>query len=229
VIIDLHVHTAYSDDFEVGLDESIDKLRQRGISGLLLTECDMVPDLDEIQSVAKENDFRIFVGVEVEAMQGRFIGIPADPTQERFQQCAWLPEDGLPELEDVITFFHELDGLVIAVHPYLDDGEAFLGDAVFETKGLDALEILCGVRGHFPNDRALEAAASLNLPAIGGSDSGPKGERLGHFATVFADEVRTQQELIDAIRVGDAWPVEVRPAHLSQGRGQGRGRRDERR
>ena len=88
MIIDLHVHTAYSDDFEVGLGESIEKLRQRGVSGLLLTECDMVPDLEEVQTVAKDNDFRIFVGVEVEAMQGRFIGIPADPTQEKFLECS---------------------------------------------------------------------------------------------------------------------------------------------
>ena len=238
MIIDLHVHTAYSDDFELNLGETIEKLQQRGVGGLVLAECDFVPDLDEVKATATEAGFNVFVGAEVEANQGRFIAIPTDPNQDQFKECAWLPEEGLPDLNDVITFFNELGGVVIAVHPYLDDGEAFLGDEVYNVEGLAAVETLCGVRGHFPNDRALEAAASLGLPNVGGSDTGPKGERLGHFATAFADDIQDQAQLVEAIRNGDAWAVEIRPSDMNRGgRGRGRGsgrgrdrdRRDDRR
>jgi hypothetical protein len=223
VLIDLHVHTDYSDGFDLPLSDVIRKASDRGLNAIVLTECDLVPDVKEVQEIAAEAGFPVFVGAEIEFDNGRAIGIPADPTDKRFADCGWTNDDGLPSLGQVIDFFKELNGVVLAVHPFLDDGGPYLGHTVCDTTGLVAIEVLCGVSNHMANDRALEAAASMGLPAIGGSDSGPRGERLGQFATVFSQPVSNQAELVEALKSGDAWPVEMMRPRRNDGRDGRRG------
>ena len=106
----------------------------------------------------------------------------------------------------------EIDGIVLAAHPYMEDGGPALGDRIFRTRGIGAVEVLCGVDDDLANDLALEAAASMTLPTFGGSDTGPDGQRLGVYATAFADEVTSQEDLVAALRDGSYWAVELRRA-----------------
>ena len=219
MLIDLHVHTSYSEGFDVDLDAVVARAREVGLNGLLLTECDVVPDAAEVRAASERLGFPLFIGVEVNADDGRVIAIVGDPTDARFREQPWLESERL-RVADIVAVMKELDGVAIAAHPYLDDGP-YLGDRIFRTQGLAAIEVVCGVPGHLPNDLALEAAASLALPTVGGSDSGPDGQRIGSFATAFADTIKTQEQLVSAIRTGAFWAVTMRRPRAEGARRQG--------
>lgn len=186
-----------------------------------MIECDFVFDLGEVQVVVTDVDFWVFVGVEVEVNQGWFIVIFMDLNQEKFKECVWLFEDGLFELKDVILFFNDVGGVVIVVYFYLDDGEVFLGDEVYNVEGLVVVEILCGVWGYFFNDWVLEVVVSFGLFNVGGSDIGFKGEWLGYFVMVFVDDIENQGQLVEVIRNGDVWVVEICFSDMDWGCGGG--------
>jgi len=172
VLIDVHVHTAFSEGFTVTAAEAVERCRHIGIDAIVLAECDVIPDLDEVRALSEDMSFPIFVGVDVDAADGRVIAIAPDPTDERFVSQSWASHDARPTVRDVIEALTQMDGVVIAAHPYLDDGGPFLGDALYDTEGLTAVEVLCGVRSRLSNDLALEATVATGLPAVGGSDTG---------------------------------------------------------
>ncbi len=212
MLIDLHVHTNASEGFSLSLADAIERAKARGLSGILLAECDVVPDIDAVDALAEKARFPVFVGVDVDASDGRLIAIPPDPTDSRFVEQTWRNADGDTRIADVVRVMNDLGGAVLAAHPYLDDGGPQLGDRVFRTRGLSGIEVLCGVDDDLANDLALEAAASMGLPTFGGSDTGPDGQRLGVYCTAFASEITSQPELVAAIKEGAYWPVELRKA-----------------
>jgi len=240
MLIDMHVHTAFSgEDFSTTLEQAIATCRDNGISAILLAECDVVPDAAAVAAISESEDFPVFVGVDVDAADGRVIAVPQDPAAAEFVGQGWAKESDDFTVKDVIDVMNMMNGVVVAAHPYLDDGGPFLGDSVHDVDGLTGVEIACGVKRHMSNDLALEAAASMGQPTIGGSDTGPEGQRLGRFATMFADEIGSQDELVEALREGTFWAVEIkkidpqnprtgpRPSRDGDsrgGRGRGRGR-----
>lgn len=229
MLIDLHVHTNYSDGFETTLEDVATTCSSRGIQAALLAECDVIPNWDDVQKAAEEHGFTFFVGVDVDANDGRVIVVPRDPTNERFVKMDWRGEGEEPSVQDVVRVIQEIGGAVLACHPYLDDGGPFLGDGVYDIDGLSGIEIECGLRKRLPNDLALEAAVGMNLPTLAGSDTGPEGQRLGRFATAFASEVGSQSELVDALNSGACWAVRIEESRGNTGprprHPRGRGRR----
>ncbi len=233
MLIDLHVHTAYSEEFDLSLTDAITRCREAGISALLLTECDVAPPLDEVREIAEKENFKVFIGMDVDAADGRAIVVPRDPADDRFKNQCWADKGDDFRVRDVIRAVAELDGTVLATHPYLDDGGAFLGDRIGRLEELAGIEIVCGLKNDLSNDLALEVAHAMSVPGLGGSDTGPEGQRLGRFATIFADEIETQEELVDALVEGTFWAVELskadpdrprRPRRPPRDRGRGRGR-----
>lgn len=229
MLIDLHVHTEFSDGFETTLEEVAKALRERGISAALLAECDVVPTWDAVQNASADHDFKFFVGVDIDASDGRIIAVPNDPSDERFVKMSWRGDDDDTSIKDVIRVMNDIGGVVLACHPYLDDGGPFLGDGVYDVEGFSGVEVECGLKKRLANDLALEAAVGLNLPTFAGSDTGPEGQRLGRFATAFAAEITNQSEFVEALRVGTYWAVRIEPAgdgpRPSRSRGRGGHRR----
>ncbi|MFT5357642.1 MAG: hypothetical protein ACI9KE_004879 [Polyangiales bacterium] len=228
MLIDLHVHSNYSEGFESTLADIAEKCRERGISGALLAECDTVPDPEEVARLSKELNFKFFIGVDIDGADGRLIAVPSDPSDERFRSQSWRGDDDDTSVRDVIDVMEAIDGAVIATHPYLDDGGPFLGDKIYKVEGLAAVEVICGVSEHLSNDLALEAAVAKGLGTVGGSDTGPEGQRLGRFATVFAQDISTQEELVEALNAGLCWAAEIkdpgeRPRSQRRRRGGGGG------
>jgi len=210
VLIDLHVHSSYSEGFELSLAEIAEKCRARGITAALLAECDTIPDADEVARLSKELNFTFFIGVDIDGADGRLIAVPANPADERFTSQCWRGDDDDTSVKDVIDAMEELEGAVIAAHPYMDDGGPYLGDGIYDIEGISAVEVLCGVEDFMANDLALEAAVAEGLGTVGGSDTGPEGQRLGQFATVFAQEITNQEDLVEALQSGMCWAVEIR-------------------
>ncbi len=225
MLIDLHVHTNASEGFTLTLADAIERAKARGLSGILLAECDHVPDIDAVDAQAEKARFPVFVGIDIDAADGRLIAVPPDPTDSRFVEQRWRNADGDTRIADVVRVMNELGGAVLAAHPYMEDGGPQLGDRIFRTRGLVGVEVLCGVDDDMANDLALEAAASMALPTFGGSDTGPDGQRLGLYCTAFASEITSQHELVAALKEGAYWPVELKkpePRRRSENASRGR-------
>ncbi|HIN86574.1 MAG TPA: hypothetical protein EYN06_08850, partial [Myxococcales bacterium] len=180
-----------------------------GINALALTEYDRIPDLDEVAATSKKLEFPIFVGIDIDTDDGRVLAFAPDPSDARFSEMSWDPGDGPMGIKEVLGVMDELGGAVIAMHPYLDDGGPYLGDRIYKMGGLSGVEVVCGIKQHLANDSALEAASALGLPTIGGSDTGPEGQRLGRFATAFSKTVSNQEELVGTLIEGGYWAVEI--------------------
>ena len=209
MLVDLHVHTSFSEGYAVDVEEAVRRCRLGGIDAIVLTECDVIPDPDAVKEVSERLGFPIFVGVDIDTTRGRLVGIPPDPWDERF---LWVGEDeDSVTPERVLAAFEEIGGVIIAAHPYVDDGGPVFGDGIVDVEGLAAVEVVCGVQDELANDLALEAVAGMGLRVVGGSDSSEDGERLGRFATAFLEPIGTQAELVEAIREGFCWPVRVDP------------------
>lgn len=209
MLIDLHVHTNYSDDYTVSLEEAVEQCRAAGINALALTEYDRIPDLDEVAATSKKLEFPVFVGIDIDTDDGRVLAFAPDPSAAGFSEMSWDPGDGPMGIKEVLAVLDDLGGAVIATHPYLDDGGPYLGDRIYKMGGIAGVEVVCGIKQHLANDSALEAASALGLPTIGGSDTGPEGQRLGRFATAFSKTVSTQEELVGTLREGGYWAVEI--------------------
>jgi hypothetical protein len=55
----------------------------------------------------------------------------------------------------------------------------------------------------------VEAAESLRLPCVGGSDARGNLDEMGRAATLFKKPINSQKELVDAILAGEMWAVAV--------------------
>jgi hypothetical protein len=73
----------------------------------------------------------------------------------------------------------------------------------------DAVEVLNGKVTDKENAFAAEVRKGLGLPGTGGSDAHELSE-VGVYATQFADVIRNEEELLDALRRGDFSPVVFR-------------------
>jgi hypothetical protein len=74
---------------------------------------------------------------------------------------------------------------------------------------VDAIEVLNGKVTDKENAFAAEVAYGLGLTQTGGSDAHERRE-VGIFATGFEDALRDEKDLIEAIKTGYAFPVDLR-------------------
>jgi hypothetical protein len=55
----------------------------------------------------------------------------------------------------------------------------------------------------------VEAAEKLDLPCVGGSDARGSLDEVGWGATLFKQEIRTQEELVQALLGAEFWAVQM--------------------
>ena len=80
-------------------------------------------------------------------------------------------------------------------------------DFVLTLQGLSAVEGYNAKVRQTANDLAVEAAATLKLPCIGGSDTRASLDEMGRGATFFKNDITTQAELVNALQGRDYWPA----------------------
>jgi len=127
-----------------------------------------------------------------------------------------------------------LGAAVVAARPYDREIQYPAGDFILTLQGLNAVEAFNPKVRQTANELALEAAESLRLPCVGGSDARGSLEELGRAATLFRKPIGTQEELVQALLEGEYWAVMMgelpkltRPgeARDSEARKEGRRRR----
>lgn len=207
-VIDLHVHTfPASPCSSASADQIIEEAKRIGLDGVCLTDHNHVWTPDRVKDLSQKHGFLILRGNEITTDQGDMLvfGLEKDIK-------------GIVRLQDLKKEVDRAEGFIIAAHPFrgfLTFGAGQLGltperageRALFQW--VDAIEVMNGKVTESENQLAASVAKSLRLPATGGSDA-HEADETGHYATRFPATIRTETELLSALKNGHYTPVAFR-------------------
>jgi predicted metal-dependent phosphoesterase TrpH len=204
--VDLHLHTTRgSADSNLSPKDLIERARAIGIGAVCITEHDNIWDLKEIAAIATDAGVLCLRGMEVTTEMGH-IGV--------FGLNEYV--GGIYKLRELRKVVDGLGGIMVANHPFrykLDPRFSFINEdhepidpahperaAKLEIfKMCDAVEALNGACSEEENLFALKVARTLGLAEVAGSDS-HSANSVGFVTTLLPSPVRTERELIDAIK-----------------------------
>jgi hypothetical protein len=195
LLVDLHVHTCYSNDSLTTLSEVIRWARRRELGALAITDHNTIDGALALAAVAP---FPVIIGEEIRTAEGDIIGL--------FMQRQ-VPA-GLSPLETAQRI-HDQGGLVYVPHPF-DRARASsalgLRALLVLMAQVDLLETLnARVTFRADNDAATALARHHRLPAGAGSDAhqGYEIGRAGVALSPFADATGLLNALRQGSVVGD--------------------------
>ena len=150
----------------------------------------------------------VFVGVEVNTDMGTMILYPPT-TDGAYEEQRWGTRDGngVHSFASIRSFCEDNDWVIVAAQPYFNEHRA--GDMIYETSGVNAVEIVQSNTPPLARDLATEAALALKMVAVGGSGPTESADLLFQHLTVFLDSIQTQAELVLGLRRGDCWVMSL--------------------
>lgn len=211
--LDMHCHTAEgSSDSKVGIKEYIERLKEQGYDGMLVTDHDSYDGYRYYRDNLKDEikDFTVIKGIEYDTLEaGHFIVIMPDDVELKILEHKGLP---LFTLEKIV---HAYGGILGPAHPC---GEPFLSiysTGIFKrnrsiTKKFDFIEGFNSGEDLEANDKAVEIAKEYNIPVTGGSDS-HWSECCGYAQTIIEEDVHNADEMIAYIKANKATSISGRP------------------
>ena len=229
---DLHVHTTKgSGDSSLSPEELVVEAARIGLRGVTLTEHGGWADLRQFREFAKSQEVVLVHAREFETEYGHVLVYGLDD---------YPP--GAMEAKTLRKAVDRVGGYMVVAHPFRNlfnrppyNQNLLYGDPggypktakeavdhpLFEL--LDDVEALNGGNGDGENLFALEVARWRGKPGTGGSDA-HSAHGLARGATLFDGEVRSEAELLEALRAGAYRPItgmnlgEPRPFDLAQDR-----------
>ncbi|MCX7913323.1 MAG: PHP domain-containing protein [Thermodesulfovibrionales bacterium] len=190
--IDLHIHSRYSEDNDADPEEIIERAIELGLDGIAFTEHYYYKASAEIEPlIEKYRDIiTIIRGVEFSALDGHCLvfGVDTDDISGKEISMAQL-----------VKIIDKRGGITIPAHPFR--GTNSIGESLFRISGLFAIEGLNGYSMPFLNEKAIRAAAILNIPYTGGSDAHSSYE-VGSCYTSFYEPVN-QENIVRLIKSGN--------------------------
>jgi hypothetical protein len=219
VLVDLHVMIDEKEAADIAA-----MLQNTMLDGVCLVALDSLPDKSIVEA-ATALELAVFVGAQMPLSRGHILAIPKTGELDVFTL-----REGCENDQDLIGRLNDAGCAVIPCHPYDRDSGTAIGDRIAQLTGLHGLIAVTADSAVTANDLALEMVDSLDLPALGGSADGD----VGKAATLLANPVSTQEELVDEVRRGDCWALSfgdgdrwssvARPRSERGDRGRGRGR-----
>lgn len=208
---DMHCHTKEGSlDGKVEVDAYIQKLRECGYGGMLISDHNSYRGYRQWRDAIKDKKYKDFVvlkGIEYDTLDcGHMLVIM--PTGVKFKV---LELRGLP-VRMLIYFVHKFGGIVGPAHPF---GVRYLSfvktrqrkglrkaqlDALM--KGFDFVETFNACENMEDNVRAAKMAAKYHKPGFGGSDS----HRLNCIGTAYTelpDNIDSETALINYVKSVD--------------------------
>jgi hypothetical protein len=203
MIVDLHVHAGPGG---LPLDGVIARAAVAGLQGVVLVGDDAFPKVDRAAVVSP---IRLFFAAEVTTDRGHYlVFLPSPEALPPLTEVFGAKVDGAWAVRDVLARTQALGGAVVAAHPYDDSIALPGGDILFTLPKLAAVEALNARHPPALSYAAVEAAETLGLPSVGGSDARHDLAHVGRAATLFAEPLTDDQSLIDALRSGACWPMD---------------------
>lgn len=229
MLVDLHAQTVKAGARGSDPAKVIEAARGVGLDGVAFVDRLHSSHAAEVLAAGKAADFPVFVGVEIPAALGRFLCFApeVDPfyTREEWRQLMALPM--APTAARIAQLFDDLGGAVVVAQPYERENGIRLGDSLVFCDGLAGVEALTPVHSRVDCLLAVEAGIKMGLPLAGGSAG---SHEVGRFATLFSGDLATQADLVEALRAGNFWAVQLgetqarrRPRGQSRRRSRGSG------
>lgn len=216
MLIDLHTHTyPLSWDSQLSPDELVERSREAGLDGIVLSEHDWAWQPEEVAALAKRHNFLVLHGIEVNTDDGHILVI--GPRRYSY---------GMHHTRELARLVAEADGVMWAAHPNRRhhpwdwESEKEWEDAIAraernEAYGLvAALEIANGRYSARENLVSQRIAERLGMPGTAGTDS-HRLEDIGKSATYFDRDIRTAADLVEELRAGRCWPVDLTRGSVS--------------
>lgn len=187
--IDLHVHTDYSRDSTITLNQVVAYSQMRGLDGVAVTDHDVVTGALEL--VERATKLVVIPGVEVATSRGHVVALNTTKS---------IPTK-LNPLE-TIQKIHETGGIAVAAHPAM----FYKGMGKQANSGFDAIEVVNAAAFPFflSTHLSRKLAVRLNLPQTAGSDAHYASE-IGSAYTVI-DSKRDVDSIVCAIAKGKTVP-----------------------
>ncbi len=163
IVCDLHMHTSFSHDCRVGVEELLDHAEAEGLGAIAITDHDVFAGALEAVELARDRRLTVIPGEEVKTDgQGEVIGL-------------FLTQEIPPGMSfaDTIAAVHDQGGLVYLPHPF-DRMHAIPDPATLHRHlaDIDVFEVYNArllLEGY--NDEALRFARKYNLTMGAGSDA----------------------------------------------------------
>lgn len=203
--IDLHVHSRYSPDSRLTLDEIAGRVPYAGLKGFAVTDHNSVVAHRELPALRdRYPGLWVVPGVEVSTQEGHLLayGIAEAPPAHR-------------PIEEVLEWVERRGGVSVLAHPFrFAHG---VGRRVAERVKVSALETVNGHSSAVANAKANLLAARRHLGSTGGSDVHELSD-LGRAFTEFPPDVHGTEELLEVLRRGGTgaggqslrWPRRLR-------------------
>jgi predicted metal-dependent phosphoesterase TrpH len=201
----MHNHTKVSSSCSLlSPEELIKEARSKGLDAICVTEHLFIEGANVAQELGQKMHFPVFRGVEARSELGDMLV---------FGYYKDIPE-GI-SLDDLCWYVHEVGGVIFVAHPYYAKGGWNLYSCMQDRRldldthwnklkvleEMDGIETVNGQVSDEVNAKAGLLAARLDIPGIGGSDS-HSVDMVGKAATRFAQSIKSDEELVEALRNG---------------------------
>ena len=218
-VFDLHVHTVKgSSDSSLTPEEMVREALRLGLDGVCLTEHSGWRDLQEFKAFAAQHDLVLVHALEVSTVYGHVLAFGVDAY-----------ETGFSNVRELRRAAHRAGGYLVTAHvfrnifnpkPYnrslvFRDPDAYprtaedaLTHPLFHM--VDDVEVFNGANTERENALAVEVAQRLGERGTGGSDA-HSVEGIGSCVTVFDGDIRSEADMLEALRAGAYHPLDGLP------------------
>jgi predicted metal-dependent phosphoesterase TrpH len=210
MLVDIHAKSALSPDVSLSLEDVLVKAKSAGIEAVAFCERHSTNLCDDAIALGRKHDITVFIGVEIPTDKGILLGfVPEIDDFYLGEEWRRLTEATAPPAEAVFDLFDRRGGVVIAARPYDLDIPSNMGDHIFTFDKLTAVEIFNSRIGDVQQDFAMEAASSMELSSVGGSDPTDSIDEVGKYATFFENDLTTQGEFVEALKNSEYWAIKI--------------------
>jgi sugar phosphate isomerase/epimerase len=213
-IVDMHVHTVRgAADSSLTPDQLIEEARRIGLTGVNISEHDRVWEPHLLDEFREQSGLFVSRGMEVSTDMGHMIVIGLDRYVSGIRRAAELRKV-LDEVGGFMTVAHPFRHFFDPIHFRRDGRPPFemtpeeAAERMPVFKVVDEIEIANGGSTPRENQFALKVAKALGKRGIGASDC-HSTNGVGYFVTVFEEELRDQEHMLDQLR--------ARRFHAAQG------------
>ncbi len=208
MLIDLHAHSHLSQGCPLDPKAVLERAATHGLDGVCFTETSTQDGCEELFDLGKKSQLKVFVGLELNTDKGQYLcffpkpELAPEPVQlwGSNREKPWSAAECLPKLKS-------MGAAIVAARPFDRESPNPALEFVLAAPGLSAVETYNPKVRQAANDLAVEAAETLKLRSVSGSDARGSLEELGRGATLFKHPVKTQVELVRALLEGEYWAV----------------------
>lgn len=194
--IDCHTHTLLSNDNYLEPAVLVRRAKAMGLDGIVVTEHHSYEVSEPVERIGRDEGLLVLRGVEISTDRGHLLAFGLQDDSWNI----WGRNNYLP-LQELIDHINDLGGLCVPAHPFREFGLASLLEGLLDLTGIAGVETHNGGNVDSDNDLALDAAAAMELPTLGGSDC-HKEDAIGRCATRFDDAIADMASFMAAVRRG---------------------------